>query len=151
MDASTPKNLIQSAEPTPASMNAASHFVIVNAPVARVYGEWSRFEDLPRFITALRAVRRIDETHFHYTWHSNGDDEQGVIHIVLQIPGRRIAWRTISNGFASGMVSFEPRSQQETEVTLKIRSIFDPPSLSRRVEESLSNFKRLVESEEAAQ
>ena len=149
MDASTPEDVIQSAEPTPASMNAASHFVVVKAPVARVYGEWSRIEDLPRFITALRAVRRIDETHFHYTWYSNGDEE-GVLHIVLQIPSRRIAWRTTSNGFASGVVSFEPFSQQETEVTLKIRSIFDPPSLSRRVEEYLSNFKRLVESEEAA-
>jgi hypothetical protein len=48
------------------------------------------------------------------------------------------------------VVSFEPRSGQETEVTLKLRSIFDPPSLSRRVEEYLHNFKRLVESEEAA-
>jgi hypothetical protein len=51
----------------------------------------------------------------------------------------------------SGVVSFEPRSEQETEVTLKIRSIFDPPSLSRRVEEYLGNFKRLVESKETAQ
>jgi uncharacterized membrane protein len=67
---------------------------------------------------------------------------------VLQIPGRRIAWRTISNGFLSGVVSFEPRSEKETEVTLKIRSIFDPPNLSRRVEEYLGNFKRLVEKEE---
>ena len=51
----------------------------------------------------------------------------------------------MSNGFMSGVVSFEPRSQEETEVTLKIRSIFDPPSLSQRVEEYLGNFKRLVE------
>jgi uncharacterized membrane protein len=132
-------------------MNAAQEFVVVKAQLNRVYEEWSRIEDLPRFITSLRWVRRIDDTHFSYVWHPNGEDQQGILHIVLQIPGRRIAWRTISNGFASGVVSFEPRSQQETEVTLKIRSIFDPPSLSRRVEEYLGNFKRLVESEEAAQ
>jgi hypothetical protein len=48
----------------------------------------------------------------------------------------------------SGVVSFEPRSEQETEVTLKIRSIFDAANLSRRVEEYLGNFKRLVEREE---
>jgi uncharacterized membrane protein len=134
-----------------AAINAAQQFVVVKAPVDRVYGQWSRIEDLPKFITSLRDVRKIDETHFSYTWHPNGHDQQGVFHIVLQIPGRRIAWRTISNGFMSGVVSFEPRSQRETEVTLRIRSIFDPPSLSRRVEEYLSNFKRLVESEEAAQ
>jgi len=132
-------------ELAPATMNAAKHFVVVRAPVDRVYEQWLRLEELPKFITPLRNVRRIDDTHFSYTWHPNGDDQKGVFHIVLQIPGRRIAWRTMSNGFISGVVSFEPRSQGETEVTLKIRSIFDPPGLSDRVEEYLHNFKRLVE------
>jgi uncharacterized membrane protein len=130
------------------AINAAQQFTVVKAPIARVYEQWSRMEELPKFITPLRQVRRIDDAHFSYTWHPNGEEQQGIFHIVLQIPGRRIAWRTLSNGFASGVVSFEPRSQQETEVTLKIRSIFDPPNLSRRVEEYLHNFKRLVENEE---
>jgi uncharacterized membrane protein len=127
------------------AINAAQQFVVVRAPIARVYEQWSRIEDLPRFITAIRDVRRIDDTHFSYAWDLNREDEKGIFHIVLQIPGRRIAWRTISNGFLSGVVSFEPRSEKETEVTLKIRSIFDSPNLSRRVEEYLGNFKRLVE------
>jgi uncharacterized membrane protein len=133
------------------AMNAAQQSVIVRAPLDRVYEQWSRIEDMPRFITPLREVRRIDDAHFSYTWHPNGEDQHGIFHIVLQIPGRRIAWRTISNGFMSGVVSFEPCSPQETEVTLKIRSIFDPPGLSRRVEEYLGNFKRLVESKETPQ
>ena len=131
-------------------MNAAQQFLVVKAPLDRVYEQWSRIEDLPKFIPPLREVRRIDDTHFSYTWHPNGAKQQGVFHIVLQIPGRRIAWRTMSEGFMSGVVSFEPRSQEETEVTLKIRSIFDPPSLSRRVEEYLRNFKQLVENGETA-
>ena len=126
-------------------MNAARHLVVVKAPVDRVYEQWSRLEELPKFVTPLRKVQRIDETHFSYTWHPDGSHEKGVFHIILQVPGRRIAWRSMSNGFMSGVVSFEPRSQEETEVTLKIRSIFDPPSLSQRVEEYLGNFKRLVE------
>jgi len=131
-------------------MNAAQQFLVVKAPLDRVYEQWSRIEDLPKFIPPLREVRRIDDTHFSYTWHPNGAKQQGVFHIVLQIPGRRIAWRTMSEGFMSGVVSFEPQSQEETEVTLKIRSIFDPPSLSRRVEEYLRNFKQLVENGETA-
>jgi uncharacterized membrane protein len=133
------------------AINATQQFVVVKAPIARVYEQWSRIEDLPRFITAIREVRRIDDTHFSYVWHPNGEDKQGILQIVLQIPGRRIAWRTMSSGFMSGVVSFEPCSQGETEVTLKIRSIFDPPSLSHRVEKYLGNFKRLVESEAGAQ
>ena len=132
-------------EPALTAMNAARHLVVVKAPVDRVYEQWSRLEELPKFVTPLRKVQRIDETHFSYTWHPDGSHEKGVFHIILQVPGRRIAWRSMSNGFMSGVVSFEPRSQEETEVTLKIRSIFDSPSLSQRVEEYLRNFKRLVE------
>ncbi|MBO0694597.1 MAG: SRPBCC family protein [Verrucomicrobia bacterium] len=137
-------------ETAPAAMNAARHVVVVKAPVDRVYEQWSRLEDLPKFVTPLREVHKIDDTHFSYSWHPDGRDQKGVFHIVLQIPRRRIAWRTMSSGFMSGVISFEPRSQEETEVTLKIRSIFDPPGLSDRVEEYLGNFKRLVESQEGA-
>jgi uncharacterized membrane protein len=136
---------MQTMQSASVAMNAARHLVVVKAPVDRVYEQWSHLEDLPKFVTPLREVRRIDDAHFSYNWHPNGSDQNGVFHIVLQIPGRRIAWRTMSNGFMSGVVSFEPRSEKETEVTLKIRSIFDPPSLSQRVEEYLGNFKRLVE------
>jgi uncharacterized membrane protein len=139
---------VDSAPATWPAINAAQQFVVVKAPVARVYEQWSRIEDLPRFMTAIREVRRIDDAHFSYIWDLNGEGKKGIFHIVLQIPGRRIAWRTISHGFMSGVVFFEPRSERETEVTLKIRSIFDPPNLSRRVEEYLGNFKRLVEKEE---
>src|SRR6266487_6427129 len=104
-------------------MNAAQQFVVVKAPLERVYEQWSRIEDLPKFITPLRDVQRIDATHFSYTWRPDGEDQQGIFHIVLQIPCRRIAWRTMANDFMSGVVSFEPPSQEETEVTLKIRSI----------------------------
>jgi uncharacterized membrane protein len=126
-------------------MNAAQQSVIVKAPINDVYEQWSRVEDLPKFITPLRNVRRLDDVRFSYTWHPNDNEQQGVFHIVLRVPGRRIAWRSMSDGFMSGVVCFEPRSDQETEITLKIRSIFDPPSLSRRVVEYLGNFKRLIE------
>jgi uncharacterized membrane protein len=145
------ENSTEAMDPEPGvqpTTNAAQQLVVVKASIARVYEQWSRIEDLPRFITSLREVRRIDDTHFSYIWQPNGVDKKGIFHIVLQIPGRRIAWRTISNGFVSGVVSFEPRSERETEVILKIRSIFDPPNLSRRIEEYLGNFKRLVERQE---
>jgi uncharacterized membrane protein len=148
MDGSRSNNSLQATKALPAQINAARQFIIVKAPIDRVYEQWSRVEELPKFITPLRTVRRIDDTHFSYVWHPNGDDQRGIFHIVLQIPGRRIAWRSISNGFVSGVVSFEPRSDRETEVTLKIRSIFDSPSLFRRLGEYLLNFKRLVESRE---
>jgi len=134
-----------------APVNAARRSIIVNVPVERAYQQWARIEDLPKFITPMRNVRRIDDTQFSYTWNPDGEERQGTLHIVLQIPCRRIAWRMLSDPLMSGVVSFAPRSRQETEVTLKIRSIFDPQTLAVRLEEYLSNFKRLLESEDAKQ
>ena len=145
MPASPSNELIESMDSAQPGMNAAQQFVVVKAPITCVYEQWSRIEDLPKFITAIREVQRIDDAHFSYISNLNGEGKKGIFHIVLQIPGRRIAWRTISDGFMSGVVFFEPRSEKETEVTLKIRSIFDSSNLSRRAEEYLGNFQRLVE------
>jgi uncharacterized membrane protein len=132
-------------ESASAPFNAARRSIVVNAPVEQTYAQWARIEDLPKFVTLLRNVQRMDDTQFSYTWGPNGEERHGVLHIVLQIPCRRIAWRMLSDPLMSGVVKFEPRSKQETEVTLKIRSVFDPPKLSLRLEEYLGNFKRLVE------
>ena len=134
----------------PAPFSAARRSIVVNAPVERTYAQWARIEDLPEFVTLLRNVQRINDTQFSYTWGPHGEERHGVLHIVLQIPCRRIAWRMLSDPLMSGIVSFERRSKEETEVTLKIRSVFDSPKLSLRLEEYLGNFKRLVESEDAA-
>ena len=146
----SPSNDLMQGQLASVPLNAARRSIVVKVPVQRAYQQWARVEDLPKFITPLQKVRRIDGTQFSYTWHPDGEERQGVFQIVLQIPGRRIAWRTLSNAFMSGIVSFEPRSERETEVTLKIRSVFDPPNLSLRLEEYLGNFKRLVESDDAA-
>jgi uncharacterized membrane protein len=148
MGASPFNDLAQQSSLTLASLNAARRSVVVKTPVQRAYDQWARIEDLPKFITPLRNIKKIDGNQFSYTWHPDGEERRGVFQILLQIPGRRIAWCTLSNGFMSGVVSFEPHSDKETEVTLKIRSIFDPPNLSRRIEEYLGNFKQLVERQE---
>jgi uncharacterized membrane protein len=149
MGASPSDDSTQASHPMSARMNAARRSIVVKAPVECAYAQWARVEELPKFITLLRDVRRIDNTKFSYTWGPNGDERRGVLQIVLQIPARRIAWCALSSELMSGVVSFEPRSEAETEVTLKIRSTFDVRNLSHRLKEYLGNFKRLVESEDA--
>jgi uncharacterized membrane protein len=150
MDASPPDDSTATMGPAPIKLNAARRYVIVKAPIDDVYEQWSRVEDLPKFITPLRNVQRMDDTRFSYTWDRNGSERRGIFQILLRIPGHRIAWGSMSNGLMSGVVCFEPRPHQETEITLKVRSIFAPSSLSRRVKEYLANFKRLVENGKAA-
>jgi len=150
MDASPFDDMTQVSASMTVPMTATRTSIVVRVPLKRAYQQWARIEDLPKFITPLRNVRRIDGCQFSYSWHANGDEYRGVLQILLQIPGRRIAWRALSNALMSGVVSFEPHSDQETEVTVKIRSVFDLPNLSVKLEEYLGNFKRLVESEHAA-
>jgi uncharacterized membrane protein len=151
MGASPSDGVIQESQSASTPLNAARRSIVVKVPVERAYQQWARVEDLPKFITPLQSVRRMDDTQFSYTWGPNGEEHQGALHIVLQIPCRRIAWRILSNPFMSGVVSFDRRSKQETEVTLKIHSVCDPLNLSLRLEEYLGNFKRLVEREDTAQ
>jgi uncharacterized membrane protein len=131
----------------PVAMNAAHASIVVNAPIGDVYQRWLRFESLPKFIKPLRDVQRIDDTHFSFTTFRDGRKQRCVIHIVLRVPERRIAWRTISDDLGLGVVSFEPRSDRTTEIALRIRSIFDASTSSQRADEYLGNFKRLVENE----
>src|SRR5215470_11194295 len=149
MGASPSDQVIQGSGSTSGPVNAARKSIVVNVPVERAYQQWAQVENLPKFITPLRDVRRLDDTRFSCTWHPDGEDRQGVLHIVIQIPCRRIAWRMLSDPVMSGVVKFAPRSKQETEVTLKIRSVLEPPTLSLSLEEYLGNFKRLVEKEDA--
>jgi uncharacterized membrane protein len=126
-------------------MNAAEKSITVHAPVADVYERWLRFEELPKFIRSLGNVQRIDDTHFSFSNIRDGKEQSGVIEVIRQIPERTIAWRTIGDGVGLGVVSFEPISDTTTEITLKLRSVFDPSISGQSADEYLLNFKQLIE------
>ena len=126
-------------------MNAAEKSIIVSAPVAEVYERWLCFEEIPKFIRSLGNFHRIDDTHFSFSNVRDGKEERSVIEVIRQIPERTIAWRTIGDGVGLGVVSFEPRSDTATEITLKLRSAFDPSISGQSAEEYLQNFKQLIE------
>lgn len=127
-------------------VNVAQESIVVNAPTAILYEQWLRFEELPKFIKPIRAVQRIDSTHFSFCTRAACAGHDGSLEIVFQKPGRRIAWRSISDGVGLGVVSFEPQPDGSTEVTLKLRSAFNPLLSAESATEYLSNFKRLIES-----
>jgi uncharacterized membrane protein len=121
--------------------------IVVNAPVADVYSYCSRFEELPRFITSLRDVQKIDETHFSFTTLLDGKEYTTVLQIVLRVPERRIAWQAISDNFPRGVVLFEPLSDRTTEITVRLRSSIEVATLAKVTRDYLTNFKSVVERE----
>ena len=124
---------------------------MVNAAVADVYERWLAFEDYPKFITAIKLVRKLDTNHFVASLGFNGKQYETTLEFMLCVPERRLAWRTLADHhtpghFAAGVVSFAPLSDQGTRVTLKLTSTFGG-AVSSRVDKYLHNFKCLIERE----
>jgi uncharacterized membrane protein len=130
-------------------MDAAEGSIVVRASVVDVYQRWLAFEDYPKFITAIKRVRKLDAYHFVASLGFNGKQYDTTLEIMLCVPERRLAWRTLADHhapdhFAAGVVSFASFSDQSTCVTLKLTSSFGG-AVSSRVDKYLHNFKRLVE------
>ena len=119
--------------------------IILNVPVADVYAFCSRFEDLPLFITSLKQVRKIDETHFAITSLADGKEDGTILHILLRVPERRIAWQAVPNNLPRGVLLFEQLSNRTTKVTVRLRSSMQSSELSKLTQEYLGNFKQFVE------
>ena len=130
-------------------MDAAAGSIAVKAPVAAVYQRWLAFEDYPKFITVIKRVRKLDANHFVASLGFNGKQYETTLEMMLCVPERRLAWRTLADRrapdhFAAGVVSFASLSDQSTCVTLKLSSSFGG-AVSSRVDKYLHNFKRFVE------
>jgi uncharacterized membrane protein len=135
-------------------MNAAEGSIVVRVPPTAVYQRWLAFEDYPKFITAIKRVRQLDANHFVASLGFHGKQYDTTLEMMLSVPPRRIAWRTLANKqapnhFAAGVVSLTPLSDQSTCVTLKLTSSFGG-AVSNRVAKYLRNFKQLAEEREAA-
>jgi uncharacterized membrane protein len=127
-------------------MNAARKSIVVNAPVTQVYRGWLRGEDFPKFITAIKESRRLDESHFAVSESLNGERHDSVLEFVLRIPERRLVWRSLSDQLAVGVVTFTPRRNRTTGVSLTMMSTYGG-AVPQRVADYLQNFKKLIEGE----
>ena len=128
----------------------------VRCPVRTVYNQWTQFEEFPQFMAGVKEVRQLDDTHVH--WHAEiwGKDKEWDAEIVEQVPDQRIAWRsTTPDAPNAGMVRFEPLSADRTRVRLTMD--YEPQGavenlgdalgvLSARVESTVKDFKKFIES-----
>jgi len=140
-----PNRSKKEAESAPLDAHSKVDSIVLNAPVADVYAYCSRFEELPRFVTSLRGVQQIDETHFSFTSLLDGKEHRTIVQIVLRIPERRIAWQVMPDNFPRGVVLFEPLSNRTTEITVRLRSSIDSATLAKVTRDYLTNFKRVFE------
>ncbi len=138
--------------------------VTINATPEQLYTFWRNFENLPRFMDHLEAVRVIDGRRSH--WVANGPagiDAEWDAEIINEIPNELIGWRSVDGSRVdnAGSVHFTPAAGgRGTEVKVVLR--YDPPggrvgaafaklfgeSPQHQVQEDLRRLKRIIETGE---
>jgi uncharacterized membrane protein len=136
-------------------MESVEKIVDVDAPLSRVYNQWTQFEDFPLFMPGVKAVSQIDDTHVHWSAEIMGKDLEWDAEITEQQPDKRISWRSISGKGNAGTVRFEPMGQNRTRVRLvmayepegAIENVGDSLGiLNAQVQRAVSGFKEFIES-----
>lgn len=127
----------------------------INAPAREAYEQLMQFEQYPRFMDDVKAVRQIDDTHLR--WHTrNGNlDMEWDAEITQQIPERCIAWRTTNGPHYEGRIELEPNGDECTFVTLTMEC--EPhaqvlaqhgdaeQAVKQHAEHDLARFKKFIE------
>ena len=134
----------------------------VDAAPQEAYSCWRDLENLPRFMTHVREIRRLDEN--RYRWSVDavaGLSVEWDAHIVKDIPGELLSWRTHEDHAtvqSSGVIRFEPSVNGGTRV--HIRMLYRPPANAmghaiarlfhrdarHQMDDDLLRFKAYVES-----
>lgn len=124
--------------------------IVVDVPVNWAYNEWNHIERFPCFMKSLKEVRAVGDDRYLWRGERNGVEFESVTEVTLQIPERRLAWRSISGMESSGVVCFEKQAEEQTLIHMKMKYTEDagwqePATLKKRLEQNLQNFKCLVE------
>lgn len=101
--------------------------VIVDAPADQVFRFWRNFENLPRFMSHLEAVKVLDTRRSHWTVKGpGGSNVEWDAEIINEIPNELIGWRSVDGSQVdhAGSVHFTPLGVR-TEVRVLLR--YDPP------------------------
>jgi len=129
----------------------------VAVPIREAYGQWTRFEDWPKFMHRVEGVQQVDDAKVHIATKVWGVNKEFEAEIVEQRPDERIEWHAEDGLAHSGVVTFHKLAPRLTriEVTLDVK----PNSLlekagrgmrftKRAVRGDLHRFKAFVEMEE---
>ncbi|HJV52555.1 MAG TPA: SRPBCC family protein [Noviherbaspirillum sp.] len=117
----------------------------VHAPIHTVFDRLAHFEDYPRFMDEVQDVRRLDDTHWHWTTTMANRPVEWDAELTERQDGRCIAWRNVSGPTNDGRVEIEPIGQDGARVTFMLHSEPEqvPGSMAGNNEQELSRQLKL--------
>ncbi len=80
----------------------------VEVPVSAAYDQWTQFEEFPKFMEGVVAVKQLDDSHVRWVAEIAGERQEWDAEIVEQEPDRVIAWRSTDGLVNRGRVEFLP-------------------------------------------
>jgi uncharacterized membrane protein len=136
-------------------MASIQESIDVEVPVRTAYNQWTQFEEFPRFMEGIEAVKQKDDTHLHWVADIGGKTEEWDATITEQIPDERVAWKATAGKGNVGVVTFHRLGDDKTRITVQLD--WQPEGFTekagsavglddRRVKGDLKRFKELIES-----
>ena len=137
-------------------MSNVEESIDVMVPVQTAYNQWTQFEEFPKFMSNVKEVRQIDDTHLHWVAEIAGRRKEWDAVITEQTPDQRIAWTNTDGAKNAGVVTFHRIGEAHTRVMVQmdvepdgaVETIGDTGGvvLSREVKGDLDRFKKMIES-----
>lgn len=135
-------------------MQTIEKSIEVDAPLNKVYNQWTQFEDFPKFMEGVEEVQQLDDKRLHWVAQIGGKRKEWDAEIFEQVPDETIAWRSSSGTRNSGVVTFSPVSTNRTEIRLRLN--YEPEGVmenvgdrlgvvGRRIEGDLQRFKDFIQ------
>ena len=130
----------------------------VEAPLQRVYNQWTQFEQFPQFMGGVEEVKQLSDTSLHWVAKIAGVKREWDAAIVEQVPDRKVAWAATTGATNAGSVYFESLGTNRTGVRLVLE--YDPEGfvekvgdrlniVSRQAQNDLEKFKEFIESSDS--
>lgn len=141
-------------------MTVTKRSIDVDASAHSAYEQWSRFEELPRFMEGVQEVRRLNNARLKWVADVCGERVEWYGKVTEEVTDSRIAWESDHGLVNSGVVTFKQLSPNKTRVTLEIEH--DEERIAEAiagkltgelgdVTEDLETFKEIIEDGEAEQ
>jgi uncharacterized membrane protein len=131
--------------------------VVVNAPTHQVYALFTHFNDFPKFMSFVKEVTYYDDQRSHWVAEIAGRHEWDAVN-ENWVPDQQVGWRS-TNGIENfGKVTFQPSSNNQTQVDVYIN--YDPPAgalgdvaeklavgnrFDKALQDDLNHFARMVD------
>lgn len=126
----------------------------VDVPVGLVYDQWTRFEEFPEFMHAVKEIRWVDADTTHWVASIAGITREFDAVVTERIPDERIGWASIEERLHTGAVTFRSLEGGRTRVDLAM--LWEPETFLEKagaafnidemqVEADLTRFKEFIE------